>query len=183
MIGVYDHSRARKITSLELLSRIESRSVCRCRLYVITPFVEAGSRGWRAILAAARTGAVVSLITRSPASVDLANEFHALRALGGRTVFRDNLHAKALLWFGNSTRDKAAFVGSHNFTLASERHSVELGLFVVGEGPVEDAIYRDLKTFISELMNPRTLPGWRRTSASPRCSNNRNNFQRRTKCH
>jgi phosphatidylserine/phosphatidylglycerophosphate/cardiolipin synthase-like enzyme len=137
-------------------------------------------------LAAARAGAVVSLVTRSPASPDLANAFGALRAFGGRTVFVDNLHAKGLLWFGDSTRDKAAFVGSHNFTLASEHHSVELGLFALGEGLVENTVYRDLKTFISELMNPRTISGWRRTPccqpATWRNTNGRN-LQRRTQCH
>jgi hypothetical protein len=102
-------------------------------------------------MTAAKAGAQVCLITRSPAEPDLADEFSTFRRLGGRTVFVENLHAKAIMWFGATRRDKAAFIGSHNFTRSSEFHSIELGLSVIGDGPAENLLYRDLKTFVEGL--------------------------------
>jgi phosphatidylserine/phosphatidylglycerophosphate/cardiolipin synthase-like enzyme len=169
----------------ELFDRIESRSRRGNHLYVITPFIDVESHGWRATLAAAQAGSLVCLVTRSPASLELTNAFAALRAVGGRIVVVDNLHAKGLLWFGDSGRDRVAFVGSNNLTMASEHSSVELGLFAQGDGRVENHVYRDVKTFIEELTNPRALSGSRRKSSglALRTNTNRRNFQRRTKWH
>ena len=138
-----------------LLDRIRTQSDRTCTLYVIVPFIEIGSHSWRSTPMAAKAGARVCLITRSPTSFDLANGISCLERLGGRTVIVENLHAKAIIWFGRSRRDKAAFIGSNNFTSSSENHSIELGMFVVGDDPAENLVYRDLKSFVENLASPR----------------------------
>jgi phosphatidylserine/phosphatidylglycerophosphate/cardiolipin synthase-like enzyme len=137
-----------------LLDRIRTQSDRTCTLYVIVPFIEIGTHSWRSTLLAAKAGARVRLITRSPTSLDLASEIRCLERLGGRLIIVENLHAKAIIWFGRSRRDKAAFIGSNNFTSSSENHSIELGMFVVGDGSAENLLYRDLKSFVENLASP-----------------------------
>jgi phosphatidylserine/phosphatidylglycerophosphate/cardiolipin synthase-like enzyme len=137
-----------------LLDRVETQSGRRCTLYVAVPFIEVESHSWRATLAAAQAGARVCVITRSPSSSDIADQFRNLERLGGRTVIVENLHAKAIMWFGTSRRDRAAFVGSSNFTRSSESYSVELGIYVAGDGLAENLFYRDLKSFVEDLVFP-----------------------------
>lgn len=134
-----------------LLDRVQTQSGKRCTLYVAVPFIEIGSHSWRATLIAAQAGTKVCVITRSPSSPEVAEQFRNLERLGGRTVIIENLHAKAIMWFGASRRDRAAFVGSYNFTRSSESHSIELGIYVVGDGLAENLFYRDLKSFVEDL--------------------------------
>lgn len=134
-----------------LLNQVSTQTDRTSSLYVIVPFIEVASYSWRCTLKAAQAGVPVCVITRSPASAALAAELETLERFGGRIVTVENLHAKVVIWFGNSRRDKAAFIASNNFTWSSEAYSIELGVFVIGDGPAENRLYRDLKAFAEDL--------------------------------
>lgn len=138
-----------------LLRGIGGRSYRPGTLYILVPFIEADTSFWRATIAAARAGVHVCVVTRHPADPGVAKDIQELRGLGGRAVFLRNLHAKAVLWLTASQDGRAAFIGSHNFTLSSELRAIELGLLVSGNGPLENVLYRDLQSFIAGLTDCR----------------------------
>lgn len=120
-------------------------------LYVVVPFIDHLGRLWQDTLVAARKGVKVRLVTRTPADAVVAEEIDELRSCGARTLFVEKLHAKAVLWKTAKRRERAAFVGSLNFTCSSECTALELGLLITGGGIVEELIYRDLTHFVARL--------------------------------
>ena len=107
------------------------------RLDVAVPFYDTDSENWRLLVAAADAGSRVRLLTR-PGQDALHEEL--LRELvhnGVRVVHLPRLHAKAFLLSHKACCHSAGWVGSHNFTNASESSAQELGVAFRGRGRLE----------------------------------------------
>jgi hypothetical protein len=152
------------------LHQIARRPQRRATLYLLAPFIETDTALWRATLGIANAGVRVSSFTRYTADRQLLNALHQFNRLGGRTVFVENLHAKAFLWLADSPKEKAAFIGSHNFTRSSEMTAVELGVLIWGDGWIESRIYDALRSAISALPAGGDSPAWKmRCRKASRC--------------
>jgi len=109
----------------------------RGRLDVAVPFFDTDSGLWQQLVAAAQSGSRVRLLTR-PAADDLqAGLFNELAGLGVHLIQLPRIHAKSVLLSDRRGRHSMGWIGSHNFTKASERTAQELGVVFQGSGPVE----------------------------------------------
>ena len=106
-------------------------------LDVATPFFDTDSKLWRSLVAAATAGSRVRLVTRPATSALEANHFTYLNALGVRLAFLPTLHAKAILLSDRKGPCSRGWIGSHNFTKASESTAHELGVAFGGRGTTE----------------------------------------------
>src|SRR5687768_8878064 len=122
-----------------LLSHIAQHSERGDMLFAVVAFIDEDSHAWSCTLSAAKAGAGVRLITRPAINPGLTSGLADLRRLGGRVTLLPRVHAKAFIWFDASSRRRVAFVGSTNFTSASELRSIELGLLISGDGAIEDS--------------------------------------------
>jgi len=143
------------------LHQIARRPQRRATLYLLAPFIETDTSLWRATLGIAKAGVRVLLFTRQTTDQQVLDALHQLNRLGGRTVFRGNLHAKAFLWLPDSPKERAAFIGSHNFTRSSEMTDVELGVLIWGDGCVENRIYDALRSIMSALSTAGDVSAWK----------------------
>ena len=92
---------------------------------------------WRRLVAAAKAGSSVRLLTR-PATDDLQfGLFSELTDLGARLIYLPRIHAKSVLLTDRRGPHSMGWIGCHNFTKASERTAQELGVVFQGRGPVE----------------------------------------------
>lgn len=120
----------------ELLTRA-GQLAKRGRLDVAVPFFDTDSGLWRQLVSAAQSGSQVRLLTR-PAADDLHAElFGDLAHLGVRVIQLPRIHAKSMLLSDWCGRHSMGWIGSHNFTKASERTAQELGIVFRGRGPIE----------------------------------------------
>lgn len=109
----------------------------RGRLDVAVPFFDTDSDLWRRLVAAVHSGSHVRLLTR-PAADQLQSElFDELSCLGVRVIHLPRIHAKSVLLADRCGRHSMGWIGSHNFTKASECTAQELGVVFRGQGPVE----------------------------------------------
>jgi phosphatidylserine/phosphatidylglycerophosphate/cardiolipin synthase-like enzyme len=109
----------------------------RGRLDVAVPFFDTDSGLWRRLVAAAQSGSRVRLITR-PATDDFQLQlFSELSGLGVRLIRLPSIHAKSVLLSDRRGRHSMGWIGSHNFTKASESTAQELGVVFLGSGAVE----------------------------------------------
>jgi phosphatidylserine/phosphatidylglycerophosphate/cardiolipin synthase-like enzyme len=120
----------------ELLSCAEQLAR-RGRLDVAVPFFDVESGLWRRLVAAAESGSRVRLLTRPPSNELQASLFENLRELGVRLVQLPHVHAKSVLLTDRKGRHSTGWIGSSNFTKASESTAQELGVVFRGRGPVE----------------------------------------------
>ncbi len=120
----------------ELLTRA-GQLAGRGRLDVAVPFFDTDCRLWRRLVAAAQSGSRVRLLTR-PAADDFQSElFSELSDLGVRLIHLPRIHAKSVLLSDRRGPHSMGWIGSHNFTKASECTAEELGVVFRGRGPVE----------------------------------------------
>lgn len=125
----------------ELLVRAEQLAG-RGRLDVAVPFFDSDSRLWQQLIAAAKSGAGIRLLTRPAVNglqIDLFNE---LRSLGVRLVHLPRIHAKSVLLSDRCGRHSMGWIGSHNFTKASESVAQELGVAFRGHGSIEAQLHQ-----------------------------------------
>jgi phosphatidylserine/phosphatidylglycerophosphate/cardiolipin synthase-like enzyme len=109
----------------------------RGRLDIAVPFFDADSELWRRLVFAARSGSRMRLLIR-PAHDQLHSElFGDLARLGVRVIQLPRIHAKSVLLSDRRGRHSMGWIGSHNFTKASEGAAQELGVAFRGPGPVE----------------------------------------------
>jgi phosphatidylserine/phosphatidylglycerophosphate/cardiolipin synthase-like enzyme len=109
----------------------------RGRLDVAVPFFDTDSGLWQRLVAAAQSGSRVRLLTR-PAADDLHAElFRDLTGLGVRLIHLPRIHAKSVLLSDRRGPHSMGWIGSHNFTKASECTAQELGVMFRGSGHVE----------------------------------------------
>jgi len=109
----------------------------RGRLDVAVPFFDADSDLWQRLVAAAQSGSRVRLLTR-PATDDLQSGlFNELAGLGVRLIYLPRIHAKSVLLSDRQGRHSMGWIGSHNFTKASECTAQELGVVFHGRGAIE----------------------------------------------
>src|SRR5882672_9423604 len=101
------------------LRQIAQRPPSGGTLFLLAPFIEARTALWRSALAIARAGVQVLLFTRPTRDQCVLGAIQEFTRAGGRTIFLGNLHAKAFLWLPHSPKERAAFIGSHNFTQSS----------------------------------------------------------------
>ncbi|MBX3451332.1 MAG: phospholipase D family protein [Planctomycetaceae bacterium] len=120
----------------ELLTRA-GQLADRGRLDVAVPFFDADSRLWRQLVSAAQSGSRVRLLTRPAADHLHAELFDALTRLGVRVIHLPRIHAKSVLLSDRTGRHPMGWVGSHNFTKASELTAQELGIVFRGRGLIE----------------------------------------------
>ena len=129
---------------LELLERAAQEGY-RGRLDVATPFLDADSRLYRLLLVAARNGLQTRLLTRLDrrlAQYGLASE---LVGVGVRLYNVPTLHAKAVMLECEAGHQRLGWIGSANFTAASESRCLELGVMVAGNEAAETQILMSLK--------------------------------------
>jgi phosphatidylserine/phosphatidylglycerophosphate/cardiolipin synthase-like enzyme len=120
----------------ELLTRA-GQLADRGRLDVAVPFFDTDSGLWRQLVSAAQSGSRVRLLTR-PAADDLhAEHFGEFARLGVRVVHLPRIHAKSVLLSDRTGRHPMGWIGSHNFTKASELTAQELGIVFRGRGLIE----------------------------------------------
>lgn len=109
----------------------------RGRLDVAVPFFDADSGLWQRLVTATMAGSRVRLLTR-PANDPLQAElFGELLGLGVRVVYLPRIHAKSVLLADRRGPHSMGWIGSHNFTKASECTAQELGVVFCGSGPIE----------------------------------------------
>src|SRR5262245_37855631 len=120
----------------ELLTRA-SQLADRGRLDVAVPFFDADSVLWRRLVSAAESGSRVRLLTRPAADYLYSQLFEDLARLGVRVIPLPRIHAKSVLLSDRRGRHSMGWIGSHNFTKASEGAAQELGVVFRGYGPVE----------------------------------------------
>lgn len=107
------------------------------RLDVAVPFYDTDSANWRLLVSAAESGTRVRLLTR-PGQDALHEELlQELFRNGIRIVRLPRLHAKAFLLSHKACCHSMGWVGSHNFTNASESSAQELGVVFRGRGCLE----------------------------------------------
>ena len=118
----------------------------RGHLDVAVPFFDADSRVWRLLVAAVQSGSPVRFLTR-PASDQLQSElFDELSHLGVRVIHLPRIHAKSVLLSDRRGRHSMGWIGSHNFTKASERTAQEMGVVFRGRGPIETRLLQQALT-------------------------------------
>ena len=120
----------------ELLIRSEQLRD-RGRLDVTVPFFDTDSRLWGLLVSAARAGSRVRLMSRPPVDALQSEHFADLVDLGVRLVQLPRVHAKLVLLSDCGGRHSMGWIGSHNFTKASENTAQELGVVFRGSGAVE----------------------------------------------
>lgn len=120
----------------ELLTRAEQLGPV-ARLDVAVPFYDTDSDLWRRLMATTQSGARVRLLTRPPADQLRSDLFGTLSDMGVRLVYLPRIHAKSVMLSDHGGRHSMGWIGSHNFTKASERTALELGITFSGQGSVE----------------------------------------------
>lgn len=141
----------------ELLERA-AQDGHRGRLDVATPFLDSDSRLYRLLLLAARNGLKTRLLTRIDrrlAQYGLAPE---LVGAGVRLCNVPTLHAKAVMLEGASDRQRLGWIGSANFTTASESSCLELGVMIAGNEAMEVRILTLLKGLLDGWAFAHTKP-------------------------
>jgi hypothetical protein len=109
----------------------------RGRLDVAVPFFDTDSALWQRLVVAARSGSRVRLLTRPAADQLQADMFGELSYLGVHVVHLARIHAKSVLLSDRRGGHSMGWIGSHNFTRASECSAQELGVVFRGCAPVE----------------------------------------------
>jgi phosphatidylserine/phosphatidylglycerophosphate/cardiolipin synthase-like enzyme len=112
----------------------------RGRLDVAVPFFDTDSALWQRLVAAAQSGSKVRLLTRPAADQLRADLFGELSYLGVRVIHLPRIHAKSVLLSDRRGPHSMGWIGSHNFTKASECMAHELGVVFRGCGPVESRL-------------------------------------------
>lgn len=120
----------------ELLTRA-GQLADRGRLDVAVPFIDADSGLWQRLVCAAESGARVRLLTKPATQHLFAEQFEQLTRLGVRIVPLPRIHAKSMLLTDCRGKHSMGWIGSHNFTKASESTAQELGVVFGGVGPLE----------------------------------------------
>lgn len=128
----------------ELLERAACDG-CRGCLDVATPFIDGDSRLYRLLLAAARNGLQTRLLTRLDRRLAQYGLAHELVAAGVRLYDVPNLHAKAVMLECEAGRQRLGWIGSANFTTASEKACLELGVIAAGNNMPETRILSSLR--------------------------------------
>ncbi len=118
------------------------------RLDAAVPFYDTDSANWRLLLAAAEAGSRVRLLTRPGQDALHDDLLRELFRNGIRIVRLPRLHAKVFLLSHKACCHSMGWVGSHNFTNASEDSAQELGVVFQGRGCIE---YRLLQQALVQL--------------------------------
>ncbi len=119
----------------ELLTRAGQLGAA-ARLDVAVPFYDTDSDLWRSLTATAESGARVRLLTRPPADQSTSDLFDSLSVMGVHLVYLPRIHAKSVMLSDLDGRHSMGWIGSHNFTKASEHTALELGVAFSGNNPV-----------------------------------------------
>jgi phosphatidylserine/phosphatidylglycerophosphate/cardiolipin synthase-like enzyme len=123
----------------ELLARAQQLGQ-RARLDVAVPFFDADGELWTLLESAVLSGARVRLMTRPQSDTPHADLISDLRRAGMRMVPLPKIHAKSVLLTDRKGPHSMGWIGSHNFTKASERTAQELGVAFGGNGNVESRL-------------------------------------------
>jgi hypothetical protein len=123
----------------ELMTRAEQLGPA-ARLDVAIPFYDTDSDLWRRLMATTQAGSRVRLLTRPPADQLTFDLFGDLTDMGVRLVHLPTIHAKSIMLSDLGGRHSMGWIGSHNFTKASERTALELGITFSGPGGVENRL-------------------------------------------
>lgn len=115
----------------ELLTRAEQLGD-RSRLDVAVPFVDTDSNLFELLIGAVSSGARVRFITRPPHDASRSEILVTLSDQGVRVVQLPRIHAKLFILSDRYQRHSMGWIGSHNFTKASERTAQELGVVFSG---------------------------------------------------
>lgn len=141
----------------ELLERA-AQDGYRGRLDVATPFLDSDSRLYRLLLMAARNGLNTRLLTRVDRRLALYGLAPELVGAGVRLCNIPTLHAKAVMLEGADDRQRLAWIGSSNFTTASESGCLELGVLIVGHETLEVRILTLLRGLLDGWAFAHTKP-------------------------
>jgi len=109
------------------------------RLDVAVPFYDTDGSLWRRLTAACESGARVRLLAR-PGDAMRERILHELSDSGARVIRLPRLHAKTFLLTHKACRHSMGWIGSHNFTKASENTAQELGVAFWGPGRLENRL-------------------------------------------
>ena len=123
----------------ELLTRAHQLGQ-RARLDVAVPFFDADGGLWTLLESAVMSGVRVRLMTRPQFDKPHANLISDLCRAGMRMVPLPRIHAKTVLLTDRKGPHSMGWIGSHNFTKASERTAQELGVVFGGNGNVESRL-------------------------------------------
>lgn len=123
----------------ELLTRAEQLGRA-ARLDVAVPFYDGDGDLWRRLVAATHSGARVRLLTRPPEDQLRAAMLCDLSKTGIRLICLPWIHAKSVILSDYGGRHSMGWIGSNNFTKASEQTSLELGIAFGGHGSVENRL-------------------------------------------
>lgn len=129
----------------ELLTRADQLAD-RGRLDVAVPFFDADSGLWRQTVSAAQSGSRVRLLTRPAPDYLHSKLFADLARFGVRLIQLPRIHAKSVLLSDRRGRHSMGWIGSHNFTNASESAAQELGVVFRGCGPIEARLLQQALT-------------------------------------
>lgn len=141
----------------ELLERA-AQDGYRGRLDVATPFLDSDSRLYRLLLTAARNGLKTRLLTRVDRRLAQYGLTPELVGAGVRVCNVPTLHAKAVMLEGAADRQRLAWIGSANFTTASESSCLELGVMIAGNGATEVRLLTSLKGLLDGWAFAGTQP-------------------------
>ena len=128
------------------------------RLDVATPFLDSESRLYRLLLNAARKGVKTRLLTRIDQRLAQYALTPELVDAGVRLCNIPTLHAKVVLLETAADHQRLAWIGSANFTTASERKCVELGVAVAGSHEKEVRLLTSLKGLLDGWSLGHTKP-------------------------
>jgi phosphatidylserine/phosphatidylglycerophosphate/cardiolipin synthase-like enzyme len=130
----------------EILERAAQGNV-QSRLDVSTPFLDGDSRLFRLMLKAAQRGVQTRLLTRLDRRLAQYGLIPQLVGAGVRLCNVPMLHAKAVILENSIYRQKVGWIGSANFTTASEGNCLELGVLVTGDAAAEFTVLAGLSGF------------------------------------
>lgn len=123
----------------ELLTRAQQLGQG-ARLDVAVPFFDADGELWTLLESAVKSGTRVRLMTRPQSETPHVEILSKLCKAGLRMVPLPRIHAKSVLLTDRKGTHSMGWIGSHNFTKASERTAQELGVAFRGNGSVESRL-------------------------------------------
>jgi HKD family nuclease len=114
------------------------------RLDVAVPFYDVSSTLMRLLVEAVNAGVCLRLLTRPEEANSEKNILENFEDAGAYVIKISSLHAKSMILSHVRNNGAMGWIGSHNFTQASERSSLEMGISLMGNDPLEISLMQQV---------------------------------------
>jgi phosphatidylserine/phosphatidylglycerophosphate/cardiolipin synthase-like enzyme len=151
------------------------KSACRmersARLDVAIPFYDEGSALIRLLMKAVSSGVTLRLLTRPGETITNKSVLTNFEDLGANIVRIPSLHAKVLILSDISNNMVMGWIGSHNFTRASENSSLEMGISLMGNDPITISLTKQALLYLDAWKKAALCKNARKFKSSTNITN------------